>query len=134
MTSLNGRNAADIAHGHRGKLRKFKQTQVVALTTALNARGARGPNGTYIYQPGYSDEAVRNEVDKDLSLDRVVEFRRGHFGRLQSEMKPTGGGRQLAARVAELEARITRIEALLETRLDPIADALLPKSDPGRQS
>lgn len=75
----------------------------------------------YVFNPGWSDERIRDEVRPDFSVRSFTLRRRHHFGETREERRakaPTAKPQKsllaaiamLQAKVAELESRIEKME------------------------
>ncbi len=81
-----------------------KYEMLELLNTHLNAN----PDGTYTYNPGWSDLRVAEETDIDFKAHHAATIRRAKFGLLTHQPPPTPTAPP-PSRLDIIEQRLTRI-------------------------
>ena len=115
---VNGHAEAAQKRTPRGKY--LTEEHRVKLTRLLILNGVQDEKN-YQYHDGWSDEKVRDALDKDLPLDKIADYRRKFFGLTEAEQEKAkphtlDSLKALVTKQAEqIQALIDRVKSLEET-------------------
>lgn len=96
----------------------LKHEHLIEITRLLTLNGQKNTGGVYVYNDGWSDVRIKDEVHKPYPVEKVVEIRKAHFGMLEDERAtrtrtPGPVLRQFEDKIAELERRLEAVEQIV---------------------
>lgn len=112
--------AAEPVDSRRGPRARLKQKDVIIFSRLMVSCGTLDENArVYTYHKDYSDETVRDTINKKLNVAVVAKFRRENFGLLPTEARRSLSKDAHIANLMEAVDSLTReLEAQRQATLD----------------